>query len=88
MLLIQPKLNMIIGTIMFGFNQLPIINLVNSINLFNCNKIMLLKISGGYFPLVGKNKLSTFYLDIYLKNRSLKNPHKIDLMILCGSVQL
>ena len=72
MLLIQPKLNMIIGTIMFGFNQLPIINLVNSINLFNCNQIMLLKISGGYFPLVGKNTLSIFFLDIYLKKQIFK----------------
>lgn len=72
MLLIQPKLNMIMGTIMFGFNQLPIVNLVNSINLFKCNKIMLLKISGGYFSLVGKNTLSIFFLDIYLKKQIFK----------------
>ncbi len=72
MLLIQPKLNMIMGAIMFGFNQLPIINLVNSINLFKCNKIMLLKISGGYFSLVGKNTLSIFFLDIYLKKQIFK----------------
>ncbi len=72
MLLIHPKLNMIIGTIMFGFNQLLIINLFNSINLFKCNKIMLLKISGGYFTLVGKNTLSISILDIYLKKQIFK----------------
>ncbi|OOV80827.1 hypothetical protein B1202_12505 [Acinetobacter amyesii] len=72
MLLIQPKLNMIMGTIMFGFNQLPIINLVNPINLFKCNKIMLLKLSSGYFPLVSKNTLSIFILDIYLKKQIFK----------------
>ncbi|GEM_PF-6508975 len=72
MLLIQPKLNMIMGIIMFGFNQLPIVNLVNSINLFKCNKIMLLKLSSGYFPLVGKNTLSISILDIYLKKQIFK----------------
>lgn len=63
---------MIMCTIMFGFNQLPIINLVNSINLFKCNKIMLLKISGGYIPFVSKNTLSIFILDIYLKKQLFK----------------